>query len=152
MEPDEIHPRVVRELGEFAVSLFSVSYQWYWRSAEIPVNWKLADVFCPSKRVRKDSSNYRPASLWCLVKLQRRLFCEVLKNSWKTKQSCIGNGIAYALLENQHFFVSDGRNLENSCSVAGNKHLTQDSSSPSLHQYCIKNFNMSSPNLSVREM
>lgn len=53
MEPDGIHSRVARELGEVTLRPFSVIYQWYWKSAEIPVSWKLADVIQTSKRARE---------------------------------------------------------------------------------------------------
>lgn len=88
MEPDEIHLRVVRELGEVIVRLFSVNCQWYWRCAEFPVNWKLADV-TPQKGQEKILVIIcLPVLFWCLVKLQR-LFCKVFKNSRKTVQSCV---------------------------------------------------------------
>lgn len=42
----------------------SVIYQWYWKSGEVPVNWKLANVISDFKKGRKeDPTNYRPVSL-----------------------------------------------------------------------------------------
>ncbi|KFP65496.1 hypothetical protein N322_09181, partial [Cariama cristata] len=64
MGPDEIHPRVMRELAkELAKPLASI-YQESWLTGEVPANWKLANVTPIYRKGRKDNpGNYRPVSL-----------------------------------------------------------------------------------------
>ena len=63
MGPDEIHPRVLRELAEVIDELLSIIYQ---RSlnGEVPEGWWLASVTLIYKKgCREDPGNYRPVSL-----------------------------------------------------------------------------------------
>ena len=80
MEPDGIHRRVLKELADVIAGLLSIIFQWSWESGEVPGNWKLANVvpvFKKGKKVITDLS----VLLQCLVKLWRRLFWELLKNT-----------------------------------------------------------------------
>ncbi|KAK4830833.1 hypothetical protein QYF61_013762 [Mycteria americana] len=64
MGPDEIHPRVLKELAEMLTKLLSIIYQQSWLTGEVPVDWRLANVTPIYKKGRKeDSGNYRPVSL-----------------------------------------------------------------------------------------
>ncbi|KFQ10549.1 hypothetical protein N330_09456, partial [Leptosomus discolor] len=64
MEPDGIHPRVLRELSEALTKPLSIIYQQSWLTGEVPVDWKLANVTSIYKKGQKeDPENYRPVSL-----------------------------------------------------------------------------------------
>ncbi|KAK4823892.1 hypothetical protein QYF61_007957 [Mycteria americana] len=55
MGPDEIHPRVLKELAEVLTKPFSIIYQQSWLTGEVPVDWRTAK--------KEDPGNYRPVSL-----------------------------------------------------------------------------------------
>ncbi|KAK4832198.1 hypothetical protein QYF61_021031 [Mycteria americana] len=64
MGPDEIHPRVLKELAEELTKPLSIIYQQSWLTGEVPADWKLANVTPIYKKGQKeDPGNYRPVSL-----------------------------------------------------------------------------------------
>ncbi|KAK4818854.1 hypothetical protein QYF61_020073 [Mycteria americana] len=64
MGPDEVHPRVLKELAEVLTKLLSIIYQQSWLTGEVPADWRLANVTPIFKKGRKeDPGNYRPVSL-----------------------------------------------------------------------------------------
>ncbi|KAK4818935.1 hypothetical protein QYF61_022112 [Mycteria americana] len=64
MGPDEIHPRVLKELAEVLTKPLSIIYQKSWLTGEVPADWRLANVTPIFKKGRKeDPGNYRPVSL-----------------------------------------------------------------------------------------
>ncbi|GAB0204265.1 mitochondrial enolase superfamily member 1 [Grus japonensis] len=64
MEPDGIHPRVLRELVKVLTKPLSIIYQQSWLTGEVPVDWRLANVTHIYKKGQKeDLGNYRSASL-----------------------------------------------------------------------------------------
>ncbi|KAK4820376.1 hypothetical protein QYF61_025452 [Mycteria americana] len=64
MGPDEIHPRVLKELAEVLTKPLSIIYQQSWLTGEVPADWRLANVTPIYKKGRKeDPGNYRPVSL-----------------------------------------------------------------------------------------
>ncbi|KAK4817404.1 hypothetical protein QYF61_013274 [Mycteria americana] len=64
MGPDEIHPRVLKELADVLTKLLSIIYQQFWLTGEVPADWRLANVTPIFKKGRKeDPGNYRPVSL-----------------------------------------------------------------------------------------
>ncbi|KAK4832424.1 hypothetical protein QYF61_023103 [Mycteria americana] len=64
MGPDEIHPRVLKELAEVLTKPLSIIYQQSWLTGEVPADWRLANVTPIFKKGRKeDPGNYRPVSL-----------------------------------------------------------------------------------------
>ncbi|KAK4816253.1 hypothetical protein QYF61_013887 [Mycteria americana] len=64
MGPDEIHPRVLKELADVLTKPLSIIYRQSWLTGEVPVDWRLANVTPIFKKGRKeDPGNYRPVSL-----------------------------------------------------------------------------------------
>ena len=64
MGPDEIHPRVLRELVEVIAEPLSIIYQHSLLAGEVPDDWRLASVTPIYKKgCREDLGNYRPVSL-----------------------------------------------------------------------------------------
>ena len=64
MGPDEIHPRVLRELAEVIAEPLSIIYQRSLLTGEVPEDWRLANVTPIYKKgCREDLVNYRPVSL-----------------------------------------------------------------------------------------
>ncbi|KAK4811169.1 hypothetical protein QYF61_019800 [Mycteria americana] len=59
MGPDEIHPRVLKELAEVLTKPLSIIYQQSWLTGDVPVDWRLAN----KKGRKEDPGNYRPVSL-----------------------------------------------------------------------------------------
>ncbi|KAK4832398.1 hypothetical protein QYF61_022533 [Mycteria americana] len=64
MGPDEIHPRVLKELADVLTKPLSILYQQSWLTGEVPADWRLANVTPIDKKGQKeDPGNYRPVSL-----------------------------------------------------------------------------------------
>ncbi|KAK4821781.1 hypothetical protein QYF61_002197 [Mycteria americana] len=64
MGPDNIHPRVLRELADVIVRLLSIIFDKSWTSGDIPEDWKKANVTPIYKKgLKKHPGNYRPISL-----------------------------------------------------------------------------------------
>ena len=64
MAPDEIHPRVLRELAELTAEPPSTIYQRSLLTGEVPEDWRLASVTpIYRKGCRENPRNYRPVSL-----------------------------------------------------------------------------------------
>ncbi|KAK4810736.1 hypothetical protein QYF61_007710 [Mycteria americana] len=64
MGPDEIHPRVLKELAEELTKPLSIIYQQSWLTGEVPADWRLANVTPIFKKGwKEDPGNYRPVSL-----------------------------------------------------------------------------------------
>ena len=75
--PDELHPRVLKELATELGPVFSHLFQQSIDTGEIPKEWSLANI-CPlfKKSDRSLACNYRPVSLTCvLCKLLEHIVC-----------------------------------------------------------------------------
>ncbi len=75
MGPDEIHPRVLRELAEAIAEPLSVVYQRSLLTGEVPEDWRLAGVTpIYQKGCREDPGNCRPVSLtWVPGKIMEQM-------------------------------------------------------------------------------
>ena len=75
--PDELHPRVLKELATELGPKFAHLFQQSIDSGEIQKEWSLADI-CPffKKNDRSLACNYRPVSLTCVhCKLLEHIVC-----------------------------------------------------------------------------
>ena len=68
MGPDELHPRILKELAAELGPVFTHLFQQSLDTGEIPEEWSLANI-CPlfKKGDRALASNYRPVSLTCIL-------------------------------------------------------------------------------------
>ena len=75
--PDELHPRVLKELATELGPVFAHLFQQLIDTGEIPKEWSLANI-CPlfKKSDRSLACNYRPVSLTCVpCKLLEHIVC-----------------------------------------------------------------------------
>ena len=75
--PDELHPRVLKELATELDPLFAHLFQQSIGKGDIPKEWSLANI-CPlfKKGDRSLACNYRPVSLTCVpCKLLEHIGC-----------------------------------------------------------------------------
>ena len=75
--PDELHPRILKELATELGPVFAHLFQQSIDTGEIPKEWSLANI-CPlfKKSDRSLACNYRPVSLTCVpCKLLEHIVC-----------------------------------------------------------------------------
>jgi len=86
--PDEIHPRVLRELVEELAKPLSIIYQQSWLPGEVPGDWMIVNVIRIYKKGQKeDSGNYRPVSLTSVPdKIMDQLILSALTGHVKDNQ------------------------------------------------------------------
>ncbi|KAK4825246.1 hypothetical protein QYF61_025645, partial [Mycteria americana] len=64
MGPDEIHPRVLKELADVLTKPLSIIYQQSWLTGGVPADWRLANMMPIFKKGwKEDPGNYRLVSL-----------------------------------------------------------------------------------------
>ncbi|KAK4821391.1 hypothetical protein QYF61_019292 [Mycteria americana] len=110
MGPDEIHPRVLKELAEELTKPLSIIYQQSWLTGEVPADWRLANVTPMFKKGQKeDPGNYRPVSLTLVLgKLMEQIIVSAItwhvednqgikpsQHGFRKGRSCLTNLISF---------------------------------------------------------
>ncbi|KAK4824656.1 hypothetical protein QYF61_017029 [Mycteria americana] len=110
MGPDEIHPRVLKELADVLTKPLSIIYQQSWLTGEVPADWRLANVTPILKKGRKeDPGNYRPVSLTSVLgKLMEQIILSAMtrhvennqgikpsQHGFRKGRSCLTNLISF---------------------------------------------------------
>ncbi|KAK4832988.1 hypothetical protein QYF61_027012 [Mycteria americana] len=100
MGPDEIHPRILKELAEGLTKLLSIINQQSWLTGEVHADWRLANLtLIYNKGQKEDPGNYRPVSLTSVPgKLMEQIILSAI--TWhvednKKGRSCLINLISF---------------------------------------------------------
>ncbi|CAM5094356.1 unnamed protein product [Natator depressus] len=77
--PDEIHPRILKELTEEISEPLAIIFEKSWKTGEIPEDWKRVNIAPIYKKGNKDNpGNYRPVSL---TSVPRKIMEQIIKQS-----------------------------------------------------------------------
>ena len=98
MGPDEMHPRVLRELADIIARPLSLMFEKSWWSGEVPGDWRKGHVMFISKMGRKnDRGNYQSVSLIIVLgKVMEQILLEAMLRHMEERE---------VTWDNQHSFT-----------------------------------------------
>ncbi|KFV46068.1 hypothetical protein N341_00647, partial [Tyto alba] len=88
MEPDEMHPWVLRQLVDEVSKPLTIISEKLWQSGELPADWKRGNIIPVFKKGNKaDPGNYSPVSLTSMPsKVVEKILLEIMLKHMENKE------------------------------------------------------------------